>query len=58
MTGGGIILSIWVVFKTLWITLLVAMPILLWWTYFLLIWPELIKISAMSEGNRSILRND
>ncbi|WP_083305004.1 DUF6737 family protein [Moorena producens] len=58
LTGSVILLSIWVVFKTIWITLLAAMPIMLWWTYFLLIWPELIKSSVMSEGTASILRND
>ncbi|WP_293072838.1 DUF6737 family protein [Moorena sp. SIO3H5] len=59
LTGGLIIFSIWLVFKTIWITVLGAMPILLWWTYFLLIWPELIKsIATSSEGTPSILRND
>lgn len=33
----------WVLGKTVWVTILVSLPILGWWIYFLLIWPSLMK---------------
>jgi hypothetical protein len=45
LTGLMIIAGSWWLFHTIWLTLLVAVPICLWWTYFLIIVPRLIANS-------------
>ncbi len=43
LTGTVVITGSWLLAKVIWLTLLISLPILLWWTYFLLIWPQLIE---------------
>lgn len=43
LTGILIISGSWLLTKTLWITLVLSIPILLWWGYFLILYPQLIK---------------
>jgi hypothetical protein len=41
LTGITLISGSWLLVKTLWITILVAIPLLAWMGFFLLIWPKL-----------------
>jgi hypothetical protein len=40
LTGVSLIGSSWLLFQTIWLTLLVAIPILVWMIFFLLIYPK------------------
>ncbi|MBF2064531.1 MAG: hypothetical protein IGS39_08950 [Calothrix sp. C42_A2020_038] len=42
LTGTTIIGASWVVFKMIWLTVLVAIPILTWMGFFLLLYPKLV----------------
>jgi hypothetical protein len=42
LTGFGLILGSWIAIHSLWVTLLVALPLSVWMIYFLLIWPRLV----------------
>ncbi|HAJ63332.1 MAG TPA: hypothetical protein DCP31_32300 [Cyanobacteria bacterium UBA8543] len=50
LTGSAIITGSWVTLKTVWVTVLISLPILVWWIYFLLLWPELIRRSGLLEN--------
>lgn len=52
LTGITLITASWLIFKTLWITILVAIPIVTWMSYFLLIWPRLI-VNSMLEADQA-----
>jgi hypothetical protein len=52
LTGAVIITGSWVLVKTIWVTVLISLPILAWWTYFLLLWPELIRRSGILENHQ------
>jgi hypothetical protein len=43
LTGVTIIFSSWLLAKTIWVTLLISIPVVVWMGYFLLIWPPLMK---------------
>jgi hypothetical protein len=43
LTGLLIILGSWLITKNFWIVLLVAFPIVLWWIYFLILYPRLVN---------------
>jgi hypothetical protein len=49
LTGISLISGSWIVFKTVWLTVLVAIPIAAWMGFFLLIWPRLV-IAYMKES--------
>jgi hypothetical protein len=49
LTGIVIISSSWFLFKIWWITALAAFPILVWWTFFLILWPRLVN-AEMGNG--------
>ena len=40
LTGMLIILGSWLVFDRIWLSILVAVPISLWWYYFLIVYPK------------------
>jgi hypothetical protein len=42
LTGTMIILGSWLLFNTIWLTLPIAILIVLWWTYFLIIVPRIL----------------
>ncbi|GAB4200634.1 MAG: hypothetical protein Fur006_52370 [Coleofasciculaceae cyanobacterium] len=50
LTGATIIASSWALLKMVWFTVLVSLPILAWWTFFLLIWPQLMKDSGSLDN--------
>ena len=52
LTGAVMITGSWVLAKTPWITLMVTTPILLWWFYFLWLWPRLLRLSSLERTNR------
>jgi hypothetical protein len=41
LTGITIIGGSWVISHRIWLGILVAIPVLIWWVYFLLIYPRL-----------------
>jgi hypothetical protein len=43
LTGISIIVTSQLVIKILWITILISVPIILWWIYFLILYPQLFK---------------
>lgn len=51
LTGAVIIGSSWLIGKNLWISLLVSLPIVAWWVYFLILYPRLVS-QAMEESQR------
>lgn len=42
LTGSIIIVGSWLLFQTIWFTVPVAILIVLWWTYFLIIVPRIL----------------
>jgi hypothetical protein len=42
LTGIIIIVGSWLLFQTIWLTVPVAILIVLWWTYFLIIVPRIL----------------
>ncbi|MFB8789311.1 MAG: DUF6737 family protein [Potamolinea sp.] len=51
LTGVMIVIGSWAMVKTVWVTVLVSLPIGVWWTYFLVIWPQLMRQSGTLESN-------
>jgi len=49
LTGAVIIGSSWLIGKNIWISLLVSLPIVAWWVYFLILYPRLVS-QAMEES--------
>ncbi|MBW4495228.1 MAG: hypothetical protein KME26_19490 [Oscillatoria princeps RMCB-10] len=43
LTGVTLISGSWFLLKTVWITAIVAVPVLVWMGFFLLIWPKLMQ---------------
>ncbi len=46
LTGLAIVFGSWALTRSVWLTGLVGLPILVWWTYFLWLWPHLIRQSS------------
>jgi uncharacterized membrane protein len=44
LTGIGLIGGSWGVFKLLWLTILIAIPVLIWMVFFLLVYPRLVMM--------------
>lgn len=49
LTGTTIIGASWIIFKIIWLTILVAIPILTWMGFFLLVYPKLVANSGMLD---------
>lgn len=45
LTGTLLIAVSWALLKTIWFTVVVAVPVLAWMGFFLLLWPQLISRS-------------
>ncbi len=43
LTGSFVIGGSWWLGHRIWLTLLVTVPITLWWIYFLVLWPQLLR---------------
>lgn len=53
LTGLTIISGSWLLFKTIWLTVIISIPILIWMGFFLLIWPQLIIRSGILDSYQS-----
>jgi hypothetical protein len=42
LTGITIVAGSWLLFQTIWLTLPIAILIVLWWTYFLIVVPQML----------------
>jgi hypothetical protein len=49
LTGTTIIGASWIIFKIIWLTIIVAVPILTWMGFFLLVYPKLVANSGMLD---------
>lgn len=52
LTGITLISGSWLLFKTLWVTIIVSIPLLIWMGFFLLVWPKLIIQSGVLESEQ------
>jgi hypothetical protein len=43
LTGNGLIAASWGWGHRLWLTVLVALPVMIWMFFFLLLWPRLVR---------------
>ena len=51
LTGTSLISGSWLLLKTVWITVLVAIPLLAWMGFFLLVWPRLMLSSGVLDSD-------
>jgi ABC-type transport system involved in cytochrome c biogenesis permease subunit len=51
LTGVVLIGGSWWLLKVVWITVLVAIPVLTWMGFFLLLWPRLMMQSGLLDGD-------
>ncbi|MBH8573688.1 hypothetical protein I8752_11790 [Nostocaceae cyanobacterium CENA369] len=58
LTGLILISGSWLLFQTIWLTILISIPVLIWMGFFLLIWPQLIIRSGILESDQNQLTND
>lgn len=49
LTGITLISGSWLILKLIWLTIIVAIPILSWMGFFLLIWPKLMIESGILD---------
>lgn len=52
LTGATIICCSWLLFKILWLTILISLPVLTWMGFFLLIWPQLMLRSGVLKSDQ------
>ncbi|MFM7409029.1 MAG: DUF6737 family protein [Cuspidothrix sp.] len=50
LTGFTLISGSWLIFKIVWLTILVAIPLLIWMGFFVLIWPQLMINSGVLDN--------
>ncbi|MBK4730780.1 hypothetical protein JJD41_13030 [Oxynema sp. CENA135] len=43
LTGISLIVGSWVLFKLIWLSAIVAVPVSIWMGFFLLVWPKLMQ---------------
>ncbi|MFN6569812.1 DUF6737 family protein [Dendronalium sp. ChiSLP03b] len=58
LTGITLISGSWLLFKAIWLTILISIPILIWMGFFVLIWPQLIIRSGILESYQNQLMTD
>ncbi|XZN90717.1 MAG: DUF6737 family protein [Microcoleus sp.] len=58
LTGISLISGSWFLLKTVWITVIVAIPLLAWMGFFLLVWPRLMLSSGILEKYQESARNE
>ncbi|HEY9301804.1 MAG TPA: DUF6737 family protein [Phormidium sp.] len=49
LTGTILISGSWLIWRTVWLTLVISLPVLAWMGFFLLIWPQLMRQSGILE---------
>jgi hypothetical protein len=50
LTSIILISGIWLLFKIIWLTILLAIPVLIWMSFFVFIWPQLMLRSGILES--------
>jgi hypothetical protein len=55
LTGTLAIAGSWLLFHRIWLTIAVSVPILVWWFYFLLLWPKLIIESGILNSQNQFI---
>lgn len=50
LTGMGLISGSWLILRSLWVTVLVAIPVLTWMVFFLLIYPKAMAQSLEQDA--------
>ena len=50
LTTVTLISGSWLIFKIIWLTILVAIPLLIWMGFFLLIWPQMMIRSGVLDN--------
>lgn len=58
LTGVSLISGSWFVFERVWLTVLVAIPVLTWMIFFLLIWPQMMIKSGVLEAYQKEILNE
>ncbi|RCJ35409.1 hypothetical protein A6770_16575 [Nostoc minutum NIES-26] len=58
LTGITLISGSWLLFKAIWLTILISIPVLIWMGFFVLIWPQLIIRSGILESYQNQLMTD
>ncbi len=56
LTGVTLISGSWLLFKTIWLTVLVAIPLLVWMGFFLLVWPQLMIQSGILDSAQNTIK--
>lgn len=49
LTGTILISGSWLIWRMVWLTLVISVPVLTWMVFFLLIWPSLVRQSGILE---------
>lgn len=57
LTGATLMVGSWWLFKIVWITAIVSVPVLIWMGFFLIIWPSLVIRSGVLEQNREVMQD-
>ncbi len=52
LTGVTLIGGSWVLFRTIWFTIFVSVPIFVWMGFFLLVWPQLMIRSGILDSQQ------
>ena len=50
LTGISVIGGSWLLFNTIWISILISMPIIVWWIYFLILYPQMMQKYLASQS--------
>ncbi|MGV2831685.1 DUF6737 family protein [Myxosarcina sp. GI1(2024)] len=51
LTGISIIGGSWLLFNIIWISVLISIPIVVWWIYFLIFYPQMMKKYLTSQSS-------
>ncbi|BAZ42277.1 hypothetical protein NIES4101_82450 [Calothrix sp. NIES-4101] len=57
LTSVTIISASWLIFKVIWLTIIVAIPIFTWMIFFIFIYPRLLANSGMLTSDELEIRN-
>ncbi len=53
LTTLTLIIGSWLLWKIIWLTVLIAIPVLIWMSFFLFIWPRLMVQNSILEPESS-----
>ncbi len=52
LTGITIIIGSWLILHTLWLSIIINILIIVWWMYFLILYPQIVAKMHNSETNK------